>query len=128
MESALLNRLKQKQYRFPEEKHYLKIHEIGLYRMIKRRKMKLDETMLATYLRGKFVRFNKNPFELADKVIKDELNISRDTLRRIRENLQIKGLIEYEPGDGHKRKTLYFMLDTYMSCSRNGIENTIVKR
>ena len=107
--------------KFPEEKRYLKIHEVGLYSMAKDRNLKLDEMMLSVYLRGKFLRFNMNPFYLKDSIVIDELNISRNTLRRIRNILKTKALIKFTPGLGVKNHTTYTMLDTYMATSRDGI-------
>jgi len=83
-----------------------------IYEMARRRKMRLDELMLAVYLRGKAKRYG-NPFKLSNGTITHELAQSEWIIRKVRARLQTKGLIKYNVGTG-KLWTEYHMLDTVM--------------
>ena len=82
------------------------------YDIVRRRKLSPSQVALAVYLRGKYCRFNQNPFYLTDSVICKEYNISKQRLRRLKKALQLKGLIKFDSGIGRGVATEYTMLDT----------------
>lgn len=66
----------------------------------KKVKLKASTMMLLIYLCRKAFKHG-NPFKLLDKAIIDELNMSRATLRRHRNQLKDKGLISVKSGQGN---------------------------
>ena len=94
---------------------YQNIQE-DIYEICRRRKLKLDELALAIYLRGKSLRFG-NPFYLTHRTIYKELNTSRKIIDKIKDRLQLKGVIKYNPGVG-RLYTEYHILDTFESAPK----------
>lgn len=88
---------------------YQKVYE-DLYEITRRRKLKLEELALAIYLRGKYCRFG-NHFYQSDTATCYELNITPKILRKVRSELQIKGLIKFDAGQGRGKATVYTVLD-----------------
>lgn len=104
------------QHIFDVRKRYLRVPELGVFQLIRKRKLNNNEIVLAVYLRSKYLRFKQNQFYLFDKVILKELpSFSHSTLKRTRVSIQTKGLIEYQSGDGKGKPTLYCMLDQVMA-------------
>jgi hypothetical protein len=95
---------------------YQKLHE-DIYDMMKRRKMGWCELGFAIYLRGKALRFG-NPFFVSNNGIILETGTSEFILRRLRDLLQVKGVIKYDIGNGKRHPTTYYMLDSVMIPQR----------
>ena len=91
------------------------VYSGDFYNMMRRCHLKLNEAFFAIYLRGKYCYFNKPVFPLSDKYICNEINIDRDQLRKLRERLQDKRIIEYDTFRGRGKVTIYKMLDVVMA-------------
>ena len=94
------------------KKPYQVIKE-DIFEMIGRRKLNMGDFGMCIYLRGKARRYG-NPFKLSNTTMMKELHQSEYQLRKLRQRLQVKGLIKYDTGTG-KGWTTYTMLDSVMA-------------
>lgn len=103
-------------YRFPQEKIYHSYNVENSMDMVRRRKLSWAEIGFAIYLRAKSKRFG-NPFFLSDKYITKETALTTKTFHRLRDKLQLKGVIKYDSYHGRGLCTQYTALDTFMTST-----------
>jgi hypothetical protein len=103
-------------YQFPQEKIYHSYNVENSMDMVRRRKLTWAEIGFAIYLRAKSKRFG-NPFFLSDKHITQETSLSAKTFHKLRDRLQVKGVIKFDSFHGRGLCTRYTALDTFMTST-----------
>jgi hypothetical protein len=102
-----------KGYQFDPDKIYHSYNVSNSMDMVRRRKLSWAEIGFAIYIRAKSKRFG-NPFYLTDDSITQETGLSAKTFRKLRERLQVKGVISYDSFHGRGKSTIYTCVDNFM--------------
>jgi len=102
--------------RFPQGKIYHSYNVENSMDMVRRRRLSWAEIGFAIYLRAKSKRFG-NPFYLSDTHITKEAALTAKTFHRLRDKLQIKGVIKYDSFHGRGKCTMYECIDSFMTST-----------
>jgi hypothetical protein len=95
-------------------KWYQKLEQ-NFFVLCKKRGIKGEARTLLIYLRGLYCAFGKPDFYCKDKIITEDLQISRMHLYRIRKKLMERGVIEFKTSSGNGKSTEYLILKTELA-------------
>ena len=74
--------------------------------------------LLLIYLRGLYAYYGKPTFYYKDELIMQDLGITRNTLKKSREKLREKGVIDFYANAGRGKATRYLILETELAPER----------